>query len=264
MENKLKIFVITHKPIKNKLDNYMIPLQVGKVNNKLELDYLTDDTGENIASKNSNYCELTGLYWIWKNCHDYEYIGLCHYRRYFSDFFVKNNNFISYKKLLNYLNKYDVILPKKYYMTENVYKTYFSGSGLEKDIINTRNIINKFYPDYINSFDKICNSVGASYCNMFIISHKKLDEYCTWLFKILFELEKITDLNGYSIQQKRIYGYLSEILLNVWVLKNNLKVKYLPISKIEESLYKKISMELYYTKNKLLYSKIKDSNEKTK
>lgn len=262
MDDRLKIYVIAHKPIKSRVENYMIPLQVGRCNTKIDLGYVSDDTGDNIAIKNPNYCELTGLYWIWKNCHDYNYIGLCHYRRYFSNNFMKNKKFISYKSLLKCMDKFDVILPKKFYFTKNVWQTYLSGSGKEKDIINTRNIINKLYPDYVEYFDKVCDSFCSSYCNMFIISHKRFDEYCVWLFGILFELEKITNLDGYTVQEKRIYGYLSEILLNVWIEKNNLKVKYLPISKIEDSIYNKVFVELCYYKNKLLYPKKGQKNEK--
>ena len=57
-----------------------------------------------------------------------------------------------------------------------------------------------------------------------------------WLFPILFELERATDLSGYSKEEARIYGYLSEILLNVWVKKNNLKVKYISIVNSEFSV----------------------------
>ena len=70
------------------------------------------------------------------------------------------------------------------------------------------------------------NFNANSYCNMFIMKRDNFDKYCEWLFYILFELEKETDLTGYTASEARIYGYLSERLLNVWVKQNNLKLKY--------------------------------------
>ena len=82
--NKTKVYIATHKKFDEpKIENYM-PLHVGAVNGK-NLGYLTDDTGENISNQNTHYCELTGLYWIWKNTTD-ENVGLVHYRRYFTTF----------------------------------------------------------------------------------------------------------------------------------------------------------------------------------
>ena len=78
----LKIFIATHKKFDVPMSKYHVPLHVGR-EGKEDLGYLGDNTGDNISLKNPNYCELTGLYWIWKNVKDVDYIGLCHYRRYF-------------------------------------------------------------------------------------------------------------------------------------------------------------------------------------
>ena len=82
--NKVKILVACHKPAKVYQDDVYKPIQVGKaLHPDLDLGYITDATGDNISSKNGNYSELTAQYWAWKNLKDVEYIGLCHYRRYF-------------------------------------------------------------------------------------------------------------------------------------------------------------------------------------
>lgn len=78
----IKIVVATHKKYRMPEDGCYLPLQVGKAG-KEALGYQGDDTGDNISEKNPYYCELTGLYWAWKNL-DAEYIGLVHYRRYFA------------------------------------------------------------------------------------------------------------------------------------------------------------------------------------
>ena len=85
MSKKLKIIVCAHKADEHiKTDEPYFPLQVGKeLHPLLDLGFACDNTGDNISSKNPSYCELTALYWGWKNIHDVEYLGLNHYRRYF-------------------------------------------------------------------------------------------------------------------------------------------------------------------------------------
>ena len=84
MENKVfKILVVHHKKDKVYKDDIYTPIHAGKSLSNLELDMIGDDTGYNISEKNPYYCELTALYWAWKNLHDIDYLGLCHYRRYF-------------------------------------------------------------------------------------------------------------------------------------------------------------------------------------
>ena len=68
------IVVATHKPYRMPPDPCYLPLHVGKAG-KEEMGFAGDDTGENISRKNPYYCELTGLYWLWKNVHT-DYKGL--------------------------------------------------------------------------------------------------------------------------------------------------------------------------------------------
>lgn len=240
---KNTIYVITHKKFKYKLLNNYIPIQVGKHNTNLELPYISDDSGENISNKNSNYCELTAVYWIWKNDKDSQNIGICHYRRYFV--YGLFSRLVDDKYIDKALQKYDCILPVKYKTESNVYNHFVnSTSGREQDMINLRKIIKEKYSDYLESYDEVMNSKSASYCNMIITTAHNYDEYCKWLFDILFDLEKITDLTGYTKQEQRIYGFLSEFLLNVWVKKNNLKVKYCNMYYIENNNFKNFLKKL--------------------
>lgn len=125
----IKILVATHKKYWMPDDDVYVPLHVG-AEGKESLGYLPDNTGENISSKNPSYCELTGLYWAWKNL-DCEYIGLCHYRRYFGKS-IHTRNIDKKKEAIlyredyeNLLQTYDVLLPKKRnYYIETVRSQY--------------------------------------------------------------------------------------------------------------------------------------------
>ncbi|MBQ3973839.1 MAG: DUF4422 domain-containing protein, partial [Lachnospiraceae bacterium] len=78
MAKTIKIIVASHKSYWMPEDPVYLPVQVGAAG-KEDLGYVRDDSGDNISGKNVNYCELTGLYWAWKNL-EADYIGLAHYR----------------------------------------------------------------------------------------------------------------------------------------------------------------------------------------
>ena len=81
VNDNIKVIVATHKKYEMPNDKMYIPIHVGSEGKK-ELGYVKDNTGDNISDKNSYFCELTGLYWAWKNL-DFDYLGLVHYRRHF-------------------------------------------------------------------------------------------------------------------------------------------------------------------------------------
>ena len=78
----VKVIIATHKKYDMPKDEMYVPLHVGR-EGKDDLGYVGDNTGDNISIKNPKFCELTGLYWAWKNL-DAEYLGLAHYRRHFT------------------------------------------------------------------------------------------------------------------------------------------------------------------------------------
>lgn len=246
------IIVVTHKPYDITKKRPYHPIIVGKGEFQIEGAW-RDNSEENIASKNPFYCELTALYWFWKNqMKNYKYVGLCHYRRMFSVsmFSNKEKNLLDEKTIEKDLENHDIILPTKFNWRIPVEKMYYvTGQGLKKDYELTRKAIEELYPDYLNEFDRVSEQKSASYCNMFIMDAQKADEYCKWLFDILAYVEERVDMAGYSDQEKRIYGYLSEILMNVWVYKNNLSIKYRPIAYMEMSPIQQTKVNI---KNKLL------------
>ncbi|WP_407378394.1 DUF4422 domain-containing protein [Megamonas funiformis] len=234
----IKILVVTHKKYwMPKIEMYL-PIQVGLIN-KNDLGYLKDNTGDNISYKNPNYCELTAMYWAWKNI-DVDYIGICHYRRYFTNknklkrFIIgKKNSILTEKEVEILLNKYDVILPKKNIFKESI-KEQYAKNHKEKDLYIVENIIYKKYPQYMDIFYKVMNGNSGYFLNMFVMRKKVFNNYCKWLFSILFETERSINLKEYDTYQSRIFGFLSERLFNVWLEYQNLKSIELPVITIRK------------------------------
>lgn len=238
--DKTEIFVITHKKCDLKLINSYSWLFVGM--NSPQKDLLTDSTGDNISNKNPYYCELTGLYWIYKNIRR-DVVGLVHYRRFFvSKFSIFGFKILSVKKINKILRKYQIILPYKAILKDNkkVHTVYeqFCLCHHKSDLDATREVIAEIYPDYLESFDQVMNKSEMFMFNMFISKKEILDKYCKRLFDILFELEKRIDIGNYDNYQKRVFGFISERLLNVWVFKNSLSVCYSPVYNIEKNAFK--------------------------
>lgn len=217
----LKILIAAHKKYWMPDDDVYMPLQVG-AEGKESLGYTPDNTGDNISAKNPNYCELTGLYWAWKNL-GCEYIGLCHYRRYFGksthtkDIEKKKEAIFHREDYERLLQKYDVILPKKRnYYIETV-RSQYEHAHFKKDLDEVEKIIAEKYPDYSDAFTKVMNRRKLHILNMFVMKKSYFDEYCAWLFDILFTLEKRIDISSYDAYEARIYGFLAERLFNVWL-----------------------------------------------
>nr|WP_315540857.1 DUF4422 domain-containing protein [uncultured Haemophilus sp.] len=243
---KLTVLVITHKDYEFPHSACYRPLFVGgKRPKSLKNEvFYRDNSGVNIAEKNSSFCELTGLYWAWKNgvFENNQYVGLVHYRRYFAGkaLYLKKKQIASESELLTILEKYDVILPRKRnYFIESIYAHYQHAHHI-KDLELTRVVITELQPEYLKSFDTVMQGRKLHLYNMFVMPSEKASEYCHWLFSILFELEKRVDVTQYDNYQKRVFGFIAERLFNVWILYNQLNVKYLPVVNLEgENLIKK-------------------------
>ena len=224
----IRIMIAAHKQCELPQDPIYLPVHVGKaLHPELMLKgYQPDNEGENISAKNANFCELTALFWGWKNV-DADYVGLVHYRRYLG--LRKENDklhsVLSASETEQLCRTNDIVLPKKRkYYIETIwshYKHTHDISHLEK----TRAIIQDLSPDYVPAFDKVMNRTWAHMFNMFIMRKTLMNEYCQWMFPILFELEKKVDLNNMSSFDARLFGRVSEFLLDVWIEKNRLPYK---------------------------------------
>lgn len=251
---KIKILVCCHKKCELPSDSngIFLPIHVGAALSGAKLDMQRDDQAngekcDNISEKNKNYCELTAMYWAWKNMKkihpDIEYIGLNHYRRYFD--FKRNTLFsdenflnekdiskysVNVKKLSRTLEKHDAISakPRKYPFS---IKIHYALCHFSEDFKTLSRTVKKLFPEYAAAYDYVMEWGNSISCyNMFVMKWTDFEKYCQWLFPILFECEKQIPYKNYDELQRRIFGYMAERLLNVYFLHNFKKVKKLPIA----------------------------------
>ena len=237
------IYVITHK----KFDDSIISsplykvLHVGK-NDDCKDYYLRDDSGDNISNKNDQFCELTGLYWIWKNVvSDDEITGLVHYRRYFTTLaeyneYRKNGcmpHILSDIQIKNIVNADTIILPSAYKTISTLRNSYKRCHNIfDLDVVETT--IRQNFPEYFDLCKKVLAGHKGYYYNMFICTGKILREYCEWLFSILFAVENKLKSVERDEYQNRVYGFLSERLLQIWILKRRIRIIEFPVFNIEK------------------------------
>lgn len=181
-----------------------LSLQVGAAltRERISADAIPDYEGENISDRNKQFCELTGLYWIWKNaCEDY--VGLVHYRRHF----LLPDNWL--ERMIG--NRIDVLLPVPLYVAPNIAENY-----KERHIASDWEYLMEYFKKKLSKEYEVAEQIfsGNLYypCNMFIARKEVLDQLCEWMFPILFAVakhggeKKDSYLNRYP-------GFISERLI---------------------------------------------------
>lgn len=217
---RTQIFVMTHKKFDPPQDATYIPLHVGRALGT-DLGYLGDDTGDSISKLNPYYGELTGLYWLWKNYTETDIIGICHYRRFFLD---ADRMLMTKEQYEEALADADIMVSNAMY-AEGPYKDYYGQAHNINDLLETGEVIKELFPEDYESFVKVIESEKYYYGNLCVMKKTLFDEYCSWLFSIFKELEKRVDVSDYDDYHKRLYGFLSEELLLVYITAKGLKVK---------------------------------------
>ncbi|ELY4671727.1 DUF4422 domain-containing protein [Cronobacter muytjensii] len=235
---KIKILVCHHRPYPFVRNECFLPIHVGKETSNHPLDYaVSDNTGDNISEKNDSWCELTALYWAWKNL-DADYFGLMHYRR-LLHFGAEGNgchvfNNITQKEVKSYgwtpeivekvCSRYDVITGPVW----NIHPV-----GLPENIMNARDfyarehdvraldivtdIVKERYPDCYLPLLQSLSETTCVWGNIAVMKSLYFQEYCSFLFDVLTEAERRIDISGYDKYQRRVFGFLAERLLNAWL-----------------------------------------------
>tara|TARA_B110000208_G_C11788990_1_gene436726 strand:+ start:2078 stop:2908 length:831 start_codon:yes stop_codon:yes gene_type:complete len=255
MMKSIKILVATHLNYPIPQSNILLPVHVGSVNSELKIDIQRDDEGENISSKNNQYCELTAIYWAWKNLKELDYIGLAHYRRYptfekesIRDIFINKFKYIFYRYFYNsiepgsnftkwhsldnklnynfikdvetslryYKDSYDIYVPNPIKYSNYNVRSCFNVIIPSYIIEIISKTIHKFYPEFSNEFTKLLNGNRIFPCNMFVFNSVIFSEYSKFMFTILFETEEILKLSNIK-PIPRTFGYIGELLTSCFI-----------------------------------------------
>lgn len=219
----IKICVITHKDYWMPSDEVYVPLHVGKAEHpEVDLGFTADDTGDNISDRNSRYCELTGIYWAWKNL-EADYLGFCQYRRHFMyKEKVKRgdaSNVMTTGEAIAACLQAQVIVPKTRNYRIQTLEQHFLGYSFAypDDLEALRSSINVIDPTYLPAFDKVMSRRKGHMCNMWIMRRDLADSYCSWLFDVMSDLD-----NRIDPSRTRILGYFAEHMLDIWMEKHGI------------------------------------------
>ena len=221
----LKIIVnIYYKPSKF-LENLMqldegrlyFPINGGSsLKDNYKKDWLHfDDNGDNISQHNHALNEMTSIYWFWKNYawKKLDYIGFNHYRRLFHPKFLKD------------YNKQDAIVRKKIDFVEDLETQYFLSHN-EDDLSKLVGILSTFFNDGKLFAEYMLTKSLYAPCNMFVMRKHLFDQYCIFMFPILFRLLDYIKLSDDKYQHRAI-AFLSERLTSFWIkqLSKTIKIK---------------------------------------
>lgn len=209
------------------------PIHVGRANAKTPLpDMIGDDTGDNISANNGSYCELTALYWAWKNDTTSDHIGLMHYRRLFdfageytsadAEVFLGEMHIADYTQSAeDWLASHpdvDLVLPRPHKMHISVRANYEAEHD-PRDIAAIEAILKRDAPEYLPFFNEVFDGSELWLANMFVARRDIVNAYCPWVFDVLAKLDAAHERPWLSPYNARYLGFMSERLFQVWLKK---------------------------------------------
>ena len=246
------VYIVTHKDVQLAAlpEGYKI-IHAGHVNAKENFGYLGDDTGDNISALNRYLDETTALYWLWKNT-SHKIIGLCHYRRFLTTHFqagrVSNRylfdaeKILSAQEILKLLDEYDIIVHTEMPKTRTQRELMLYSTRHPELVVTAEEFVRKHLsrvqPEYLDAFDAVMNSYVFFAYGIHITRRNIFDDYCAWLFSFMIDAtidfrDSVT-LGGHKLSEvpheySRIMSFFAERMLTVWLMKNHLRIKTLPI-----------------------------------
>lgn len=237
MTADINLYVATQQKIEIPLPSIYSPIIAGaeQYTGEVYQNYLLDNTGDNISNLNKSYCELTVLYWIWKNSSN-KYVGLCHYRRYFfSGVFRRLLLEPISERDLRQLEHGDVVVPNKRYFRKSCFDDFGEFHDI-KDLMSIRSILSYYDAKYLPYCDIVFNRKWMYCYNMMIADKDIFNSYCSWLFPILHLFDNNYKHPYNDKYNQRVDGFLSERLFNIWILANDCHIIEKPVYNIQENI----------------------------
>lgn len=195
--------------------SWISPVHAGAALTDTRVCDMRDDEGDNISGRNRDYCELTAIYWAWKNDRISDYIGLCHYRRYLA---IGDEEI----QLLSE-NHIDAILPYPMLVYPNAF-AHHKRFVKDTDWNRMMEILKEDYPDYYEASELIWKKRGFYLHNVFVLNRNTAEDFLQWLFSILFKVEKMECEAGEK-RQDRHMGYLGENLTTLYFMFNQERLR---------------------------------------
>nr|WP_279324814.1 DUF4422 domain-containing protein [Bifidobacterium primatium] len=240
------MFVSAHKPVEWAMPDGYEMVQAGAALHP-HFAELTDDTGDNISERNPSYCEISVLYWIWKNI-DASRVGLVQYRRYFfrKPWQCSLKAIMGLQDINAILDSHDIVVGQPITYHETVRATYERMHHI-KDMDLMRAYIAEHEPDYIPAYDEAMGSRTTIYCNMLAARRDVLDAYMTWVMPLLDYAYESIDTSQYDDYNKRLVGFIAERLFNVWLIRHakDYRIAYLPYNMLVIGTMKALKSSLF-------------------
>lgn len=235
----ITVGVAAHKPYPMPEDPCYLPIHVGRaLHPELAAEmgprFVGDDAGDGISERNATYCELTALWWLWRNCKS-DYKGLVHYRRLLASPDPGRrrardplSRVASGEELRRLLADHDAVLPRKRRYYVETMRSHWDHTQPPEQLAETERVLSDLEPAYAAAFERALSARGAHMFNMMVMRADAFDAYCAWLFPVLEELTTRLDPAQFPPFQARYPGRVSELLLDAWVDVNDVTYVELP------------------------------------
>ncbi len=199
---------------------YEKPIQAGAALTKKFVADVKDNIGVNISVKNRMYCEMSAVYWIWKN-KSHDWIGIEHYRRHL---LVKPEMLTA---------DVDVIMPLPYicYPNEMAQFLRFTTENVKEALFSA---LEKLYPGEFETYKKILYGKYQYTYNLMVARKPVFDDYCQWFFEITEFMEENYTSEVPELVETRAFSYVAEVLTNLYFMYHQ---KDLRIRHVEKAIY---------------------------